>query len=538
MEAPEDIVLTTEQYSEFSKSPSREYWRDSLLSVLKMVDVVIFGYSAKDPDIQEQLERAKQIASPDHPVFMFAADFDLNTVRELYQKYNIRVIPYRNGDGTHRELQRLLARYDPFIAKRGSHSVGLGPVDESAATLASSIYLFTKLRVADEKDCVIEKSYEAVIAQTLFDSAPNAWMSLNTLRDLLAKKTFATSNVDPAAFQNALDALYSQGMISISTDQSQVLLEPRGRDVFTRLHKERDILREQFQVSCKIFLDHEYPNLREGITSTIIQHIEVGLVNAFQKRGMEIARSVFQNGDIDVSDATDILQVLNEASASLVNDEDRSAYADLMIEVMLKPNEEMRDYLAAISQGYFAFHALGLEPRCSQERLNMAREKLWILDSSMLLPLLASHCLNSDYALDLLNRMKQMGLRCVTTERLFEEVREHAWWAFTNFSKVPPDSPILFQAASAGIGYKQNLFLDGFMKWSLTQGNPTFDQYMSECLGTEFARDLYSAIRNRILALGIEIIHFQHMDGFSQEMLADRDACAKQIENLRRQYGT
>jgi hypothetical protein len=535
---PQDIVLTSEQYQEFQKGPTRQYWRDSILSVLKMVDLVIIGYSASDPNFQEQLERAKAIASPDHPVFMFASELEPHAIKDLYQRHNIRVIPYNNKDGTHHELYRLLARYNPFIAKRGSRSVGLPPVDESAASLAASIYLFTCLRVGDEKDYVMQRAYQCAIAQLLSEAGEREWVTLDSLRSSLAKRTFATTSVDPGVFTKALEALYSQGLVRITGEGKAIVLETSGRELIARFRRERSILREKFQTACRIFLTREYRQLVDEANSRIISHMETGLVRAFEKRGLELARSVLSQETMDISDATDILQTLNEESQGLASDEERMAYADLMIEVMLKPNDEMREYLSAISQGYFAFHALGFEARGSLERLNMAKERLWLLDSSILLPLLARECINNQYAKDLLDRMRQMEFRCATTERLFDEVREHAWWAITNFSKIPPGSPSFLQAAMAGIGYKQNLFLDGFVKWSASQGNPSLEEYIRVCLGDDYAKDLHTAVRNRILSQGIEIIDFHHLEGFSEEMYGERDQVAKDIEDLRRYYGT
>jgi hypothetical protein len=241
---------------------------------------------------------------------------------------------------------------------------------------------------------------------------------------------------------------------------------------------------------------------------------------------------------MDISDATDILDTINEVSKNLLSDNERSAFADLMLEVMLKPDDEMKGYLAALCHGYFAYHALGLEPRCSDERLNIARQTAWLLDSSIILPLLAVDCLNHDYAKDLLQRIKSLGLHCYTTERLFAEVHEHARWAITNFAYASYDSAELLQAAMAGPGYKQNLFLDGFIKWSATQGRPSMDQYMIQCLGKGYSADLPAAVRHQVLTLGIEIRDFVSWPSFSQAAWAERDSISEEIAGIRRLYGT
>ena len=535
---PQDIVLTAGQYLDFQKGKARQYWRDKILSVLNMVNLVIIGYSASDPDFRDQLERAKSIAAPDHPVFMFAADLEPDQVRKYYQRFNIRVIPYRNADGTHRELHRLLKRYDPFVAKRQSPALGLDPIDESVATLASSMYLFTQLRLVDTKDACIQQVYSSLVLEVLSQLPEKRNVSIDTLSKALAEKTFAASNVDPTAMQKALESLYSVGFISSSTDGPTVNLEPRGQEALATIRAQRDLIREKFEESCRVFLRREYPDLKDESVKSIIDALDTGLVRAYEKRGMEIARAVFSSGVVDVSDATDVLETINKGIYIVSGDDQRSAFVDLMIEVVLRPDSEMRHYLAALSQGYFAYHALGLEPRCSDERLNMAREKKWILDSSILLPILALDCLNHLYAKDLLERMWNLGLPCYTTERLFEEVREHAWWATTRFADALPDSPNLLQAAMAGPGYKQNLFLDGFMKWSLTQGAPLLRQYMSECLGSDYEKDLPGSIRSKVEDWGIEIMDFSRWPGFSQDSWSERDDIAAEIEELRRSYGT
>lgn len=266
--------------------------------------------------------------------------------------------------------------------------------------------------------------------------------------------------------------------------------------------------------------------------------MRVGLVRAYEKRGMEIAKSVFSNDIIDLSDATDILETINSASSVISGDGERLAYADLMLEVMLRPDPEMKEWLSMLSQGYFAYHALGLEPRCSQERLSMARQGKWILDSSVLLPILAVDCLNHLYAKDLVGRMKNLELYSCTTERLFDEVLDHAWWAIKNFENVQPYSPDFLQAAVAAPPYKQNLFIDGFVKWSFSQGVPNFKRYITECLGEGYMDDLRGCIKGKLEEFEIEVLDFTDLEGFSENSWFERDAIAAQIEELRIKYGT
>lgn len=534
---PENIVLTRERYLEFQEAASREYWRNKIMSVLNMVDLVIVGYSASDPDFQDQLARAKSIVAPDRPVFLFAAGVRAEKIREYYQQFNIRIISYDNQIGDHRELRRLLRRYDPFIAKRGSPALGLEPVDQSVAELSASMYLFTQMRLIDTEDTCVRKAYSSLILQALLQLPEKQSIDLGSLYAVLVEKTFSTIDIDPAPVRTALETLYSVGYVSFSAEE-RVTLESRGREAMATAQEERRLIREGFIEACRLFLELEYPTLNDKSVRTVVDALQAGIVGAYQKRGMEIAKSVFGVGAVDVSDASDVLDMINSASSTLSENDERRAFADLLLEVLLRPGEEMRRFVAAIAQGYFAYHALGLDPRCSDERLELAKAKKWILDSSVLLPILACNCLNHLYARDLLHKMKNLGLQCFTTERLFDEVHQHARWAIENFRTSSAGDIDLLQATLAGPGYRQNLFLDGFAKWCQTQGVPSLNAYFTECLGPDYLTDLTEAIRNKVLEWEVGVISFSQWPGFSQDSWVDRDKIAAKIEDLRKRHGT
>lgn len=536
---PNDIVLTSEQYLEFQSNASRSYWRDKIMSVLNMVRIVIIGYSASDPDFREQLERAKQIASPDHPVFMFAADMTADQIRDYYQKYNIRIIPYENTDGTHRNLRRVLEFYNPFIVKRNSPYIGTEVIDESVASLASAMYLFTQLRLEDNNGVCLQRAYSSLILQILSNLPNQKNIPIKMIEEKLVKETFASTAIDPVAFHEAINSLYEESAISFSTDDSSIInLEATGKKIIDEISTQKEIVKEKFEQACYLSVKEGYDELKDEQIREVVNSISNGIVRAYERRGMEIAKSIFTNDIVDISNATDILDIINKECPPSFSNIQGMAFADLMIHVMLEPDQCMKDYLALLSQGYFAYHALGLDPGCSNERFRMALEKDWILDSSVLLPAIAINCMNHLYAKDLIQKIKKIGLNCYTTERLFLEVFEHATWAINNFVKSPPDDPKLLQAIEATYGYKANLFLDGYIKWSTTQGNPNFKQYIKECLGNEYEKDLILSIREKLQTLGINIKDFIDWPGMTPTSYVNVEQYREKIQEIRLALGT
>ncbi len=534
---PDDIVLTSEQYEAFRQLQDRNYWREKIRSVLHMVSLVLVGYSASDPDFKDQLALAKDLASPDHPIFMFATEISTNDIKQYFQEYNIRIIPYKNPDGTHGQLHRVLRRYDPFIAKRGTPHLGQDPIDEFKANLASSIHLFTRLNLLGGNDTCLKKSYEALIASELGNCTDGETTLLSDLQTALASR-IGVQHLDPGTVQMALESLHGRGYVEFSANENQYSLSASGREKLEETKAERALREDKFAGACRLFLQKEHPALDAPAQDGVIRQLQEGLVRAFEKRGLEMAQATFGHNTIDLSAATDILEVVNKQSSTIPDDNARAACADLMLEVLLQPNQEMKERIADLSQGYFSYHALGLDPSCSDERLRMAKKKVWILDSSIILPILAEDCVNHEFAQDLLNKMKAQELRLVTTGRLFDEVIDHAFWAIRNFKDAKADSTNLLQAASGGPGYKQNLFIDGYVKWAAGQGVPSLESYFRAVLGDEYENDTGNCVKEQITKFGIEIVEFSNWPEFKQEQWGDRREVEGKIVQLRNELGT
>lgn len=537
LDDPKSLVLTSGEYSEFSNSPKREYWRAKLAGALHMVDFVLIGYSARDPDFKDQLERARVAADPTKPVFMLACDLEDGTVKQLYDEYNIRVIGYTNRDGSHRELVRLLRRYDSFICKRNSPNVGLSPVDEDEAIIAGGMHLFTQLRISDESSTSMTKSYESLLLQLLERSGA---VTIENLANEIVSKLHVVDAIDPKVLEMAVEELHGAGLVAMDEADQRFSLSNRGSEFVTELHAERSLVREKFVAACQLFVEREY-GFTDRDAEVVIGALDKGLVRAFEHRGLEIARAVFSDDAVDVSDATDILDTVNDSATTIDEVRLRSAFADLMIEVLLRPSEPMRTYLAALCQGYFAFHALGLDPNCSAERLDIARRHKWVVDSSIAISLLAIGCQNHDYAMDLVSRMRELGMRMVITDRLVNEVVDHAYWAYSNFKNESLGSISVLRAAVVGPGFKQNLFIDGFASWANTAANPLVSEYFDSCFGmgaVEHGVEFEPVVRKRMFELGIEEVETSEMPNFRKTDWPERDVLTKKIEGVRQSAGT
>ncbi len=532
---PDDLILTSEQFDKFTKDEKRRYWVAKITSLLHMHRVVIIGYSLSDPYFRELLETAKQFSSPARPIYIFATGFEEEQIVDLYLKNGIVVIPYQNDDGSHKDLLRTLHRHGIFVAPRNSEHIGVGEINAEEMEIASSIYIFSKLR-GDAEFGALAKAYGVTILKVLSEGPAKGINQGGLVREL--EKRLNLNPADSESVYAALEMLQQKGFISYGQDQ-QFSISESGKSEITSSVGERKRIEEQFNIACSIFLDEQYPGIDEASQNEIISEMAAGLTLAFEKRGLEIARRVYADQALDASNAIDLLEAINVGSTKFENREFATAYLDLMIEIITRPNQEMRNYLALLAQGYFAFHTLGWHKKAADERLKIAQQSKWVLDASVIIPALAKYSMNHEYALDLLERAKELGLRFATTKLLFEEVLEHANWATTNFSSKNSESENLILAATGRSIYRPNLFLSGFMSWSNSKGNRSLEDYFSECFGEAYKADLEGSITSSLTSLGIEVVDFDKAAGIQAEHLALRDGeLVPKIIQKRQELGT
>lgn len=539
--SPNSIVLTSEQYKAFCLDPKREYWRDKIRSALSFMNVVIMGYSVNDPDFNEQLTRAKDIAGPNHPIFMFTSGLSQKEINDLYCSKNIRVIPYENSDGTHTNLVKLLKQYSIFIAHRKSANIGLDDSQSKTVDLASNLFIFRQLRLINDGNEVLQNTYSSLLLNILFNNEKkHDWIELIQLENELRIKTHATIDIDPLCFRNSINKLYSTKMVEVTADQKRLRISSHGLSTLDAAFSRNKAINEIFAKKCELILKSLKSDLSSEKIQQIIDLIKHGLVKAFEKRGIELSRWAFTDNSLDLSDSTDILKIIKDQCNHLTDFEDRSLFIDLMINIFTQPSDEIKAYLALLSQGFFAYHSLGYQYDVLCERKRITENKIWILDSSIILPILALGCQDNSFALDLINQAKKLGCNLVTTNRLFQEVLGHLTWAKNTFEKKAPQSMDYVLVTKAQAGYKPNLFAEGYINWSATSGNPSFPEYISSCLYSYDNENLSQQLRRTIIEkYGIAILNTEEFTCYSDELLILRDNdYFENIKNKRIEFST
>ena len=526
----DEVILTSADYQRIYVEDSCQYFRDRLCDVFKMFDVFIIGHSLSDPDINYILQLAQKRRSPGHPIYMVGANFTKADEQEFFRKYNIVLIRYPDSDGTHSGLRRMLKAADRFIVPRHSSgtrsNIGSRPEEEVEAAIA--IFLYRRLQGIQATDYL-----SPLILSGLYSANAEGLVSEN-ITSLPVLKNLMKSGTDcNEAINQTIGDLIQQDLVSEVGRSIRITSSGRARIQEYRALRETEMDQAygQFEVNLK--------NIYDGVNDSQLRQCrklaEEVIVSSFANRGSVIANKVFSDQSASPEELSDVFGYVSDRTIEIDDIELRVAFIEAMHQFLVEPNPPQRNYLASVSQGYFLYHLLGLDPKFCEVKKDIFKKTLWICDSSVLIPLIAVGCHNHDYAVELFQALADEIALAYTTPNLLKEAWKHFEWALNFIKKTDVASPEFLRAALVKGSYKQNLFLDGYIRLGADGKVGTFNDYLE--LIFPFGATKQSSFDKVVTHAGLRLIDISDLEGFIQDDWSDFEEAKDEIKEKREQHG-
>jgi hypothetical protein len=527
---PAEVVLTSADYRRYYTDDSGKYFRDKLRQVFEMFDVFILGHSLSDPDIDLVLQLACKTASPQHPIFLIAADYTKADENEYLEKYNIVLVRYSNNDGNHSELRRILKTADRFIIPRNRLRERIANIKRPEEEIESAVSLFVYRRLQGIKTA---DYIEPLILTGLF-STDNQGVSIDNLVSLPSLNRFKKGDANiTEIIKRVVDELFRQGLVTVF--EEKVTITARGREKVKEYKSIRETEKEQAFGQFRLNLKNNYGVLDDLQLEKCQELAEEIIVTSFAKRGLMIANQVFSGQSASAGELSDLFGYVSNRASEINENGPRGEFVEAMHQFLVEPTSPQRRYLASVSQGYFLYHLLGLDPKCYQIRKEIFQSTLWLCDSSVILPLLAIGCHNHDYAVELFQSLSNAKALLYTTPKLLQEAWEHFDWAIRFMEDFGAESPEFIRAALVKGSYKQNLFLDGYIILSADGRIGTFKDYVNLLFPNgEINRSLFD---NIIVKAGISVSDVSDLKGFLPEDWGRLEEAKEKIQEERKQRG-
>jgi hypothetical protein len=533
---PEGIVLTLNDYDTFSSSAEKGYYRQKLETIFQMFDVLIIGHSMSDRDLKLILQFAKNSASPEHPIYMVASDITSGEAVNLLSTFNIDVLPYKNENGTHGKLKQILNVADKWIMPR-SKRVELGEplVSDDEIEAATSLLIYRKMhefkKETEDSGC---KYFHSLILKAL-DGEKTIGI---TFDEMIKKEPLANILKSSEDFHEVLSNETNRlvELKLITNKENKYFISDIGLDLLKKLKNKRSTEEDKALGQFVLTLRKNFDDISIGDIENAKMSLKHSIVGVFKKRGIALANAIFSERSVDHNELSDIFQSVKEACAQLDSDALKASFMEAVHQFLINPTEPQKKYLSSISQGFFLYHLIGLDPKCQKIRRDILTNTIWFCDSSILLSLVAIGSFKYEFAKDLFGRMVNLNAHVYTTNNLVKEVWNHLNWAINLVRGYSTDSPEFLAVAMVKGGYKQNLFIDGFIQSSVEGKVSNFQEYVRIILPS--FQPTIKDIKKYIESQGIKVLSIESMTGYNEENLKELEKSKEIIREYREKNQT
>lgn len=507
LDDPANLVLTERQYGEFTHSPDRQYYRTWLSSVLAIKKVVFVGYSMKDPDLEHLLNRLRYELDRRLPHLAILPDVSADERVRLWETYRVEVIQYNTHEGRHDELRALLELLASSLSGSGYEPAATPEILRAAAAL----WMWYRGTVKPGTDQAALAATRALIVGLLASKeapVPQAEVEAE-LQELVAAQPATVAEIAASSVAK----LVGEGLLA--TTSGGVLLTEEGRELSRIAHARVDRLFEAAAEHLKIRVEeyHLPEAARTGVAAAGLD----ALIEAAVSRGMDVRGML--RATVGKGSFRELLRIAG-ASAQKHGVLARShVVAAIVARELSRPAESVRllvDYLARASA---CLAVLGMDPDGQRLRQEFLNGRALILDSNVIIQLLAEGSADSELIRDLIPKLQELGVVLTTTVGFVKEAEEHLEWARRHVERHGELSAQVLDAARGTGAYDPNAFLEGFVYSRAASGDGNFASYVATVAPGGIRRALESNHGLEVLSLDERAIRELRTDAIHHESL-------------------
>jgi len=358
---------------------------------------------------------------------------------------------------------------------------------------------------------------------------------LDAAERLLGK---ARGSEDPLSqVDRTLASLVDRGLVVVGA-RTMASLTPEGRDLVDESAAVSELMHDHFLESLR---SRAATSVSVEVSGRVAAAAAGFFVTSLENRALAVALMLNSPGDGEQEfNAVQMLQTLPSYMEQLEGFEEAVALSDVVRAVLTEPNDVERKFLGTTLQATFAVHLLGLDQDTLLKRVQQFQGTAFVLDSNVLIPLLATGSKAHEMARYLVSNLEAMGCTAVTTPLLIAEVAEHAGWAVSN--DEDGDSALRQLAQLTGRSdYKTNAFLEGYVAARAdANGPPTLVGYleMVACLEPGKTRVSPVHIASILEEAGVAVVDLNSALRDDSSKRQEVDEYVKAIEVTRRERGT
>jgi hypothetical protein len=516
------IVLTDHQYDEREVGDKYQYYRDFLSSYFHLKRFLFVGYSVNDPDIQSILKRIGINLRRKIPMYAVVADARDSTVREWDRKYNIQVIRYNNNSGTHQELRGIFQALEKYLNLDGPPPP---PRTDLDLKRAQSFYMWHRFQMGDPSlGLQVDALKSVVLSSIQMASKTEGSFDAKQISLKITEQLGESSPELEESTRRCLNTLKEDGLI-IENEPGLFSATPSLGEVQSKYDRQYERMQSAFDEQVGLDFRKTFESISLGEVEQVKKAVRDVIVDLFSERGLELVNMVFSKRRVNVVQASNLFRLLNRRAQDISSIATRYGFVAYVTDMLTAPTAIQESVLEYYSSAFFSMQALQIDPQGERFRREFLRNRTILVDSNVLIPLLAKYSAKQEVFERVLLAAKEQGLHLVTTENMVAELMTHIRWAQDHINRSGEQSEEVLSAALGRPPYRRNAFLDGFIRYCADIRRTDFEGYLTLILGGNRTERSISTLLSA--SYGIPLFDFnailvkQAESGFAKDTLVD-----------------
>ncbi len=292
-----------------------------------------------------------------------------------------------------------------------------------------------------------------------------------------------------------------------------------------------DLMRSKFLASIEVRTRDK--NISETEKESAKEIVAAFYEKLCYEQGLGVAQNLVTSDSAQIARrSVSLLRGLPDYLTKCKSKDEAIATIEITSDIIARPSIQESEYLGQLCQSYFGQHLAGASFSLSQIDLDIITGTCYILDSSVLICLLAEDGRNYAFTKSLISKAIDRKAVLTTTPLLIEEVYEHARWALQIVDKYGEASPEIIDILRGANGYKQNQFIDGYFLGE--RRDSTFLAYVNRVLNIPRAGTIsIKAIQLTLERRQVLVKALDDWEGFNHLMYSERDEVKKEIMDRR-----
>jgi hypothetical protein len=477
IKSPRSMVLTS---SDWPKVVDTRHLQNLLADVLGRGQLIFLGYGMNDPDfdiIWNQLLRERVFRAP--ALYLCRVDSLTPERAAQFKARNVQVVPFPD-DGSYSYLPALLKSLKESWPIH-SRTAQLQPTDDLAKDLDR--YVLFCLHFSPSQESRLVLLTKALLLERFTTQAGQA-LSEQELNQHTAQVLGLESDTSAEVVRKALAELCTMQLVIADSFRYRV------RDAVARdLNAKVQALRQKETDCLATLLQEQAAEIGASVSNTDKEHLSLLLDKVLLRAGREIAEFfLFSRRPTEEG-----FRIEEETSAFCTDRrleaKDR-LYRHVLKRLLFDPGEQYENLVFTRLQSYFIATAYLLNPTSERLLAEHVRDHHVYLDSSILLPALATgHPSNGAYR-RLLHRSQALGMSLRVIEDMVNEVWANvrsALDAFQEFGNAAVSSltDILQGYVELHGPGNGNVFLEGYLNQLRLDASLAPEEYMAGILSSQ-----------------------------------------------------